>query len=521
MGRGRGREERDGKMPGVARQKGDERTRFDAIRSSCTGVPLVVLAATGCTVGPEYSPPDLSSRTEPAWRADNAATPTGLSLDHDEAWWGAFEDPELSRLISELAASNLELVSARQRIVEARARRGIENAERLPQLDVSGQYQRIGSGDDALPFAAPPPGEETDFISAGAMVGWEIDLWGRVSRLVEAADAEIDAATFDHRAAFVSLSAEVAQTYTELRSIGRRLEVLDRNIRLQQRTLDLARSELRSGTGTEFDVAQAARTLEQTRAERPELRQAQAAAENAIAVLLGQRPRDGLVAPGDLPEPPEVIGIGLSSQLLTRRADLRAAERRFAAAVAEIGAAEAERYPTLTLSGTFNLQTDTFSGLFDDSLVYSLGPQLSWPLFEGGRIDANVRVQRSQAERARIDLERRLLRAIEEVETASAGVVQTRRRVKTLEAARAAGVRAETLARQRYDAGVRDLFELIDAQRELAAIDDALVVARRRALTESILLYRALGGGWLHLPHAPADAQSASDGSTTDGENSS
>lgn len=455
------------------------------------------LVATACTVGPDYEVPDLTARTAAAWRQ-----PAGDAVVRERAdlarWWERFHSDELSALAARLAAQNLSLAEARQRIVTARARRGIDAAERLPQLSGGAGYARAGTGDDSLNFQGPPPGRDVDVYSLSVTAGWELDLWGRVARLLEAADADIDVAVEDYRDAAVSLLAELALAYVDAATLHQRLEVVGRNVELQQQTARLAQSRLDAGSGTRLDVEQAQRELQTTQSRLPQLQQALAAAENRIAVLVGERPRDGLVTATEPLALPAQLGLGVPAELLSRRADVRRGERRLAAATARIGATEAERYPTIALGGTLALRAQDAStlGRGADALSYSFGPNLVVPLFTGGRIDSAVAVRRSEAQTARLEFERTLLQAIAEVEDAAAGVVRTQEREQQLDAAARSAHAAVALAQQLYQSGSRNLLQVIDAQRAQVASEDALLLARQAALVQTILLYRALGGGF-------------------------
>lgn len=477
---------------------------------------VVILA--GCTtVGPDYVPPDLSGQHHANWKNEPATgSRTSLSPSPPTAeWWRQFDDPELGRLVTRLAEGNLDLAEARERIVEARARRGFVHADKLPRVDLSGQVLSAGTGDEALTFQGPPPGEEADLFAAGALAGWELDLWGRISRLTESAEREIEAEFEAYRHAAVSLTAELALAYIDTRALEARLSILDRNIALLQNSLELVESRLRAGTGTELDVKQARRLLRRTRADRPTLVQARAVAYHRIATLLGQAPGHSVIGAGTLPKPPVMVGIGLPAELITRRADVRRAERQYAAAVANIGAAMAERYPRLTLAGSLNFQTDDAGGVFKtDALTYSLGPSLSFPLFDGGRIESNIRVRASQAEQARLNLQKTLLTAVKEVEDAAAGVIQHQKRVARLGGAADDARRSVVLAEQLYRSGLGNLLQFIDAQRELLAIEDTLLISRQNELGGIVRLYRALGGGWTALPLVQTASGSSEEGGT-------
>jgi multidrug efflux system outer membrane protein len=463
-------------------------------RSAATLSLLLVFA---CKVGPDYSRPDLEQRTSPAWRR-----PTGAAVSTERmdlaCWWERFGSPELSSLAARLVSQNLSLAEARQRIVSARARRGIVNADRLPAVNGGAAYLRAGTGDQSVNFQGPPPGSDVDFYSLSMTAGWELDLWGRVARMVEAADADIDVAVEDYRDAAVSLLAELALAYVDATTLHQRIEVVGRNVALEEETLRLAQSRLDAGNGARLDVEQAQREFETTRALLPQLAQELAAAENRIAVLVGDRPRDGLVSAGGALELPVTLGLGVPADLLSRRADVRRSERRLCAATALIGASEAEHYPTISLGGTLALQAQDASTLFDgaSALSYSLGPRLAIPLFAGGRIESEVATRKSEAETARIGFERVLLGAVEEVENAATGVVRTRERLDRLSAAEEAARAAVDMAQESYKVGSSALLQVIDTQRAQVAAQDAVLLARQSAFVQTIDLYRALGGGF-------------------------
>ncbi|HXV76016.1 MAG TPA: TolC family protein [Candidatus Polarisedimenticolaceae bacterium] len=462
----------------------------------------------GCLkVGPDYAPEDLTDRYRDGFRTGaTAGETTSLATSAPVGeWWRQFEDPELERLVQALVGGNLDLAAARERIVEARARRGIVRADRLPHVDLEGQAQAAGTGEEALNFVGPPPGEEAEIYAAGALAGWEIDLWGRVGRLVEAADREIEARVADYGDVVVSLAAELALAYVDARTLEQRIDMLDRNVELLESSLEIVESRHRAGIGTELDVRQSRRVLERTRAERPPLLRAREVAYNRIAVLIGEPPVDGVITAGELPRPPGLVGIGIPADLLARRADVRRADRDYAAAVARVGSTMAERYPRLSLFGSLKFQTDDAGALLDpEAMVFSIGPTLRWPLFAGGQISSNVRVRESQAEQARLLLERTVLEAVREVDDAAVGVAQNQRRVLRLRQAAADARHSVALSEQLYKAGLGSLLQLIDAQRALVAVEDELLVARQDELGGIVRLYRTLGGGWESLPPAVA-----------------
>ena len=462
-------------------------------------IAVLALTLSGCMVGPTYHAPDVSKDMAGGW--DAASLKKGERLKGQAepmtAWWRQFKDPVLSALVERLTDSSPALAEARQRIVEARAVRGVADAARLPQVDLTGRYTHAEAGKKAVSFEGPPPGQEADLFAAGVTAGWEVDLWGRVARLVQAADADIDASYENYRGMMVSMAAELTLAYIDVRTLQARLATIDRNIALVERTLELARTQFHAGTGTQLSVTQTELLLSRTRARRPELQRGLTEAQNRIKVLLGEPPEKKDLVPGAMPDVPGLIGIGIPADLLVRRPDIRGAERRYAAAVARIGAAEAEKYVQLGISGTFNLQSDTAGGVLDTSaLIYTLGPGLRFPLFSGGRIRSNIEVRKSQAEQARLQLQQRILSALSEVENAATGVVRSQEQVTALKTSANAADRNVALARSLYRAGLVDFYQVIDAEEKQVATTDDLLVAEQSALAQVVRLYRSLGGGW-------------------------
>lgn len=455
---------------------------------------LLLAVAGGCIASrqPNFAPTFL--RTDDAYRAA-ARSETGPEAA-EVAWWRSLNDPVFEDLADRALRSNLDLASARQRIVAGRALAGAVDAQRQPQVDLQAQAIRAGTDRNGLAFAAPPAGRETNLFAAGVVAGWELDLWGRVEKLVDAADSDRQAAVEGYRDLAVSLLSELALAYVDVRTLSHRISLVEQSVELQRQTLNLAESRFEAGTGTELDVSQGRRLLRRTLARIPELRRAQAVAENRIAVLLGERPQDGLIPPGDVPESPPTPALGLPANLLTRRADIRQAAWAYRAAVARTDATEREHLPRLSLNGSIRMSADDVGTLFNRAYTYSFGPQITFPLFEGGRIDANVRARTAQAEEARLTLERRLLGAIAEVENAAIGELRERERAASLEKAVEAAEKSVTLANQLYRSGLRGMPQVIDAQRELVSVQDDLAVARQQEFGETVRLYRALGGGW-------------------------
>ncbi|MEM1329118.1 MAG: efflux transporter outer membrane subunit [Planctomycetota bacterium] len=457
-------------------------------------LPLVLLAGlSGCAVGPDHERPDASTLVPEHWseERDNSAS------DEIVRWWRELGDDELTELIERAFVTNLTLAEARERVIEARARRGIANADRLPTLDAEASYSRTQTGDEASALGAAPPGTEADVYSLGAVAGWELDLWGRVGRLVEAADAEIEFAIEDFRAARVALAAELAREVVLVRAIDRDIRLVESTIQADRDAVDIARARASAGFGDELDAARAQRDLESNLALLPSLRADRREAEFRIAVLLGDAPGEIRLSEADLPRRDVVPSLGVPADLLLRRPDLRRAERELAAATARIGAAEADRLPRVTLSGSIALQGPDIGDAFNpEAYVLQAGPAISLPLFQGGRIRSGILQAESRQRQALLRLQASALDALSEVEIASMRRVRSEERVASLSSAEAAARTAEDLSTDLYTAGQVDFLDVTESRRSRLSIERSRVEAERDALLRLVDLYAALGGGW-------------------------
>ncbi|TVQ62846.1 MAG: efflux transporter outer membrane subunit [Phycisphaerales bacterium] len=451
----------------------------------------------GCTVGPDYAPPDLSFRFGEGWSEANAEQQHASRSDLSR-WWRSFGDDELVVLIERSLSGNLDLLEAQERIIAARARRGVVHADRLPTLDAEAAYSRTERGSDAPMQMGPVRERSFDTFSGGVVAGWEADLWGRVSRLVEAADAETDLSVEDYRAVRVMIAAEVAREVLSIRAIDDRLAVLARAIEVDREFIEITRARTRAGLVSELDLLRAERTASVNRAAREPLRGERRAAEHRIAVLVGERPGSISVAQHRQAVAPPIPDLGLPAELLVRRPDIRSAERAYAAAVARIGAAQADRYPRVVFGGSFVLGGSDIGDLVDpDTRVLSFGPRVTVPIFEGGRIRSNITRAESDARSAHLRLERRALNAVREVETSLVRLGRARDRVTELESAFDSARDAEQLATSLYSAGNIDFINVLEARTERLAIEELLATARLDVLNESVSISVALGGGWL------------------------
>lgn len=467
-----------------------------------TAVAGAALFAAACAaVGPDYVAPHRElpagwSQPRQAGLAEGAPT--------EGTWWQQFGDPLLDDLVGRALAQNLDLRAALARLTAARALRGVAAADQWPSLDARASY-RHSEDSRNTPYGAFIP--RTDIHAAGVDAAWELDLWGRVRRSIEAAERDLDVSEAEVQGAMLSVAAEVATTYVELRAAQRRLQIAQANLSLQEQTLALVRARLAAGLVVERDVAQAATNAEQTRSRLPTLETEALAAQHRIAVLLGKAPGElaaELGAPGALPVVPMSIAVGVPTDLLRRRPDVRAAERRFAAEVARIGVAEAERYPRFTLEGTLGYAANSADSVFDTgSDVVGFGPSVRWNLFDGGRLKQRVKALEANAEAAQIAWEQTVLRALEEAENAMVRFVREQTRRGTLQRAAAQARRAVELAQAQYRAGLSDFQAVIDSERTAATIDDDLVFSEAAVAASVVAMFKALGGDVAVPPGAP------------------
>ena len=449
----------------------------------------------GCTVGPNYTPPAATDLAPGDW-SDTSSPEPEIDL---HAWWHQLNDPELTALVEHAFEGNLTLAQTRERVIVSRARRGIANADRVPNLDAAGSYVRNEIGDDGFILGGVPQGVGIDTYSTGVVAGWELDLWGRVGRLVEAADAEIGFAIEDVRASRVALAAEVAREVILIRTLDLETALVEATTAADRDALEIASARAQAGFGDALDVARAQRVLDANAALVPALAADRRAAEFRLAILLGLVPGQVQVqgSGAALPSRAVIPHRGVPADLLMRRPDLRRAERELAAATARIGSEQAAWYPRVTLSGSLTLQgPDAGDVVNPDAYILQAGPSISLPIFEGGRIRSRVLQAESVQRQALLRLRSAVLSALSEVETASVRRARTEDRVSRLETAEAAARDAEDLAFDRYTAGTVDFLDVTEARRARLSIESERVAAERDATLRLVDLYAALGGGW-------------------------
>ncbi|MCA9286419.1 MAG: TolC family protein [Phycisphaerales bacterium] len=451
----------------------------------------------GCTVGPDFVAPtvDAPSTFAESGDAPNAALdPASLA-----SWWRLLGDPVLDDLADRAVAGNLDLAIAEERVREAKAQRGVVASEDKPQVNAAGDYARVRPSSATGSGIPSQPDGGRDYFRVGFDATWELDVAGRVRRAVESADATVQASIEARRDVLVSLLAEVARNYVELRGFQLRLEYARQNRDLQADTLGLTQTRFNAGLTSELDVAQAEAQLAATDSAIPLLVEGERAAMYRIGVLLGENPErtvPALVATQPIPTGPSTIDPGRPADLLVRRPDLRRAERVAAAACAQIGVAEADLYPRVFLLGNVGWSAEDAGKLFGtSSFEWGIGPSVTWRIFDGGRIRSNIEVQDARFQETMLDYQRQVLLAFEEVERSLLRHRTERERITSIEQAVDANQRALALSKERYERGIGDFLSVLTAERNLLLAEDELASSQQDVTTALVAVYKALGGG--------------------------
>src|SRR5262250_2143779 len=468
------------------------------LRSILLVISIPLLA--GCAVGPNYKRPQAAVPTQ--WTVAPARGTETKSPETDE-WWASFHDTELNSLVERSANSNLDLKVGLERVQEARAARGVAQSGYFPSVDgaasATRNRQRVIApvGPQNSPVIAPV---EFNNFQGGLSASWELDVFGGVRRSVQAATADATAAEENRRDVLVILLGDVGRVYAQLRGFQRRLEIANKNIKTQQDTLDLTSARAKAGLATDLDVSRAAAQLESTKAVVPTLLSGIDVSIHRLSVLLGEEPgalRAELENAGPIPAAEPDVEVGLPSDLLKRRPDIRRSEAQLAAATARIGEAKADLFPRFVLTGAAGRQAAQLHDLtLGAGNFFSAGPGISLPLFTGRRIRSNIAVQTSRQREALIVYQSTVLNALEEVENALVSYSQEQERRDRLNEAVLHSQLAVDLATEQYKAGLVDFLSVLDAQRDLYANEDQLVQSQTTVTTNLVGLYRALGGGW-------------------------
>jgi len=486
-----------------------------------------LLMLTSCAVGPDFEEPPWYSpaswfggghRETPPVRSQLVAEPI------DPHWWSLFGDPELTSLEERVARDNFDVRVATIQLAESRAQRGITAAGLYPSINGNASYERekasnrgifsafgsgsggggatqangTGFGAGGIPASGKIP--PFDLYQYGFDASWEIDLWGRVRRSIEAADASIDSSAEARRNTLLTTLAEVARDYIQLRGVQRQIDIANENVKVQQQSVQLTRERAAGGLGSDLDVANATAQLEATTAQLPPLQQQEAQQVNAISLLLGQQPnalRAELDAPRPVPPVPPRVPVGVPSELARRRPDIRQAEAQLHAATADVGVAVADFYPRVTLSASLGIQALQPKNLFTwDARQYGFGPTVSLPIFQGGQLRATLQLRKEQQQEAAVNYERIVLNAWHEVDNALTAYDTEQKRRDELVQAVAQNRRALGLAQIRYRQGLIDFLTVLDAQRSLLQTEQQLADSTTTVSTNLVTLYKALGGGW-------------------------
>jgi outer membrane protein, multidrug efflux system len=462
---------------------------------------LAAFLAGGCAVGPNYHAPESSAPahwTEPLGNGESNA-PALLGT-----WWTNFHDPELNSLVDRAVRSNLDLRIAEARVRAARAEKQIASADLWPSANASGSYQRqqesrnqpvIGS------FPLPPSvAFDNNVYQAGFDASWEIDVFGGKRRAVQAASAQMAATEFESKDVLLTLLGDVARNYMDVRGYQRRLVITRENIKAQDESLAITRDRFTHGLTSDLDVEQAATQLSTTRAEVPALEAALETSIHRLGVLLGLQP-GALIAELSveerIPAAPPSVPVGLPSDLLLRRPDVRQAERQLAAATANIGVAKADLFPKFSLTGVTGWQSISASDWFaGNSQFWSVGPTMTWRIFDAGRIRGNIRVQNARQEQALAAYEQTTLTAFEDVENSLVAYAKEQTRRESLADSVVTSQKSLELARKLYTSGLTDFVNVLEAERALYLAQDALVQSDRNISADVVALYKSLGGGW-------------------------
>jgi NodT family efflux transporter outer membrane factor (OMF) lipoprotein len=475
-----------------------------SVRPYLFAVPLALVV--GCTVGPNYKKPkvevkDNFTNLSPDESATQPSTrPTTQPVV--AKWWATFGDPTLDSLIERAVAANYDVKQAQARVQEARARIGVERSAYYPSVDANGSYTRSSRSlnSDNGPGNVPGIPRRSDLYEAGFDASWEIDVFGGTRRAVEAAVADLQAQEEDRNTVLLTLLGDVASNYVQYRGTQQTILATQNNLKAQQETLELTQSRFKAGLNNDLDVARAEAQVQTTAAQLPLLQTQLKQYLHRLGVLLGQDPSflaDELAEIKPIPGVKVQIPVGLPSELLRRRPDVRRAERQLAASTARIGQAVADYFPKFSLLGGVGLQSSKLKSLGDgDSLFRNIGPGVSWNIFAGGRTKSQVAVQTAQEQQALAFYQQTVLTSLEDVENSLTAYTREQTRRQSLANAVSSNQRAVKLSQQLYEKGLGNFLDVLTAQQSLYTSQDALARSEAQVSTNLVSLYKALGGGW-------------------------
>lgn len=480
---------------------------------SLLALGMAVLMLEGCTVGPNYHLPPTgvpaawmgADRPEAAETSVTTSQPAELT-----EWWKHFNDPTLTSLIERAIQSNLDVAQAKARIRQARATRGVVAAGLWPQVGASADYRRSGWGSSGGTVVGGSQGSLSSVSSGGAVernlfeggldASWELDIFGGVRRNVEAADADIAASVEDLRDVLVSVAAEVGTNYVSLRGIQQQLDIARQNLKAQEHTAEITRKRYEAGFVSGLDVANANAQVATTRSQIPLLESAEQGTIYTLSLLLAKDPgalTAELSTHQAIPPIPPAVPVGIPSEVLRRRPDIRKAEAKIHAATARIGAATADLFPKFSLTGSLGFSSSDLTTFLNwGNRLYSFGPSMTWPVFDAGKIRSNIELQKALEEQTLLTYRSTLLTALKDVETALVAYAKEQQHRSALQEAVDNNRKAVDLATQLYVVGKTDFLNVLSAQYSLLSSQNAMAVSTSNLSTDLIALYKALGGGW-------------------------
>ena len=482
-------------------------------------MPLAaLLAASGCKVGPNYTPPTTAM---PARYGELTTSSSTLPAQADPPavdeirWWRRFDDPELAKLVEGAVKANQSVAVAQARLREARAARQIIQSFLYPEVSVGASAFRYHGGQAISPIL--PGNIDGNLFQLGFDAAWAVDLWGGTRRAVESARAGEQAVNANRRAVVLMVAAETARAYLELRGAQRELAVARTTLEEQQQTLEVTEDKHRNGLASDLEVVRARTEVESTAAEIPPLEEAIRQYIHVISTLLALEPTAlsrELENPAPIPSGPRQVAVGIPSELLRRRPDIQAAERELAASTAAVGVATAQLFPQMVLGGTAGVASRGVDDLFnintaqDSSGCYAAGPFINWTIFDAGRRGAGIKLTKAQVDAAKASYEDTVLQAFREVESGLVAVRCEQAQLDDLKRLCVSAREAATIARRDYQRGILDQLTVLDAERQSSRADMLEAQAQVSLVVDVVSLYKAIGGGW-EIAEPPVSKQSA------------
>lgn len=457
-------------------------------------ISLSSLALIGCTTtGSSPESTTISQRIPENWAHGSETMSQATAVDLS-GWWQRFGDPVLNDLIVEALQNNTDIRSALSSIRQARAERGLANAQLWPSIDAS-----AGASGSHVNNLNTDNTSSSESYSAGIDASWEVDLFGQQAKYLEASEAELAASVEDFHDAQVSLAAEVATAYLDLRAYEIQLGIVQENLNTRESTLEIIQWQEQAGEGDALSTQQSLSTVEQARAQIPALEQSIQEIRNSLAILVGRTPAElqSLQSTAKFPQAPDQLTRTIPADTLSQRPDLRSAERHIEAAAANLTATERSRLPSLNLNGSIGIEAFKAGDWLDpEQIISNAIASLSAPIWDAGRISRNIEIQKETLTQAYLNYESEVLAALAEVENALSSIDQLNQELAILQRASAAASKATELAQMQYESGEADLLTVLDTQRTELSLDQDRISTQAEVLQAHVELYKALGGGW-------------------------